>query len=92
MVTNYVCDFGRDAGGGKKWPISNKMNKSKMFIGVIYHKNTKQSKYINILRGNIAHIITFNAIVIISNSTTGMDEYIYVEKPATIMHCTWYDK
>ena len=53
---NYVCDFGRDAGGGQKWPISNKMNKSKMFIGVIYHKNRKQSKYVNILRGNIAHI------------------------------------
>ena len=31
---NYVCDFGRDAGGGQKWPNSNKMNKSKMFIGV----------------------------------------------------------
>ena len=40
---------------------------------------TKQSKYINILRGNIAHIITFNAIVIINNSFTGMNE-IYIRR------------
>ena len=30
--------------------------KAKCLLEFAYHKNTKQSKYINILRGNIAHI------------------------------------
>ena len=52
------------------------MNKNNIYLNSV---TAKQSKYINILRGNIAHIITFNAIVIINNSFTGMNE-IYIRR------------
>ena len=73
------------------WPISHKMNKNNIYLNSV---TAKQSKYINILRGNIAHIITFNAIVIINNSFTGMNE-IYIRRETSnnnALHMVWQMK